>query len=148
MKFTPSEQLSIEGMTYYKSSSTRGNKEVFYDKYRNNLIVFDPHENSVAEMVMRFTNNVARRHLLKKLKCSKNTIVYWAQPNDFTLSEYIVFRGFDIERLKRKSHADIIDILSDSIQSTDNSFESRYRYVLDGVLRPYIIKNERKELIV
>lgn len=142
------ERLPLEDMDYRRTNTAKGINEIFYDNYRDNLIVYAPHVNSCAEQLIAFTQHNARAHLLNKLKKKKNLTVYWFQPYEFGTGEYIVFKDFDNNVLKRRTHSEVVKLLHRSIKQVDDSFESRYRYVENGVLKSYVIKNTLGELIV
>lgn len=142
------ELLHVGKNAFYKINTTRGNKEIFYDKKRSNLIVFNPCEEATTEQVMAFTHAIAFQYLAKKLYKRRNYVVYWNQNARFAKSEWIIFRSQDVEALKLRSHGEIIDILNDSIIEVDDSIDSRFNVVdKDGILIHAKIKTSQGELI-
>lgn len=112
------------------------------------MIIFNPCEESFAERIIKFTHPLAYKYLMTKLSKRNNYAVYWNQSSQFAKSEWIIFRSQDIERLKRRSHDETIEMLDNSIIAVDDSFESKYNVVdKHGILKPAKVKNSAGELI-
>lgn len=140
------EKFLIEDINYLNISKIKGNKELFYDSYRNNLLVFDPYEDAVAEEVVDFTHHLALHFLGKKLSKGTDMVVYWSKQSLFARSEFIIFYDFDVSKLKRAHHATIVDVLKSSIIGVDE-VDSRFQFVKDDILTPCKIKNSIGEFI-
>lgn len=116
---------------YRKINRHSAVKEIYYNKDKNNLIIFDPDKVWNTESVINYTRPIMFDLLVQTLNEESGVVVEWYQVQD-TTSDFNIYYGLDVESFKDKGHRFIMKKLKES------GGDSKYKFnvVIDGVSTP------------
>ena len=116
---------------YYKLDSKR-KYTVYHDPINNNLIVFSPYDNCTVDSVCGSIRDEAYLYLINELNINKNIVVSWSQITG-TTSDYAIYYNMDVDKLKSKSHKEILNMINNNINiNHDECCGYKYTKVKDG----------------
>ena len=117
--------------TYYKLDKKR-KYTVYHNTINNNLIVFSPYDNCTVDSVCGSIRDEAYLYLINELNINKNIVVSWSQITG-TTSDYAIYYNMDVDKLKSKSHKEILNMINNNINiNHDECCGYKYTKVKDG----------------
>lgn len=124
-------ELYLNGLygTYIKVNREK-RYDVYYNKYNNNTIVFDPIDKCCnTESIANGIGGKRYMYLIDTLNENEGLVVHWSQVEG-TTSDYDIYYNVDLGEYERKSYSRIVNILYRSFKPSFSGM--KYNEVING----------------
>ncbi|WP_310877051.1 hypothetical protein [Priestia megaterium] len=124
-------ELYLNGLygTYIKVNREK-RYDVYYNKYNNNTIVFDPIDKCCnTESIANGIGGKRYMYLMDILNENEGLVVHWSQVEG-TTSDYDIYYNVDLGEYERKSHSRIVNILYKSFKASISGM--KYNEIING----------------
>lgn len=132
-------ELCLEGLeNTYENVSNEGRYEVYYDKYNNNLLVFNPIDVvDDTDAIISSTVLDAYEFLVNELNENNNLVVHWSKVEGTTSDFNIYYDLGDPKRLKKRKFSEILELMSNY---SDLYNSCKFNKAVEGQLTPISIR--------
>ena len=113
---------------HYVQTNRSDRKQVYYNKEKNNVIVFTPCDPDVdVDQICNGIRTSAYFYLVSVLNTNSNIIVSWSAVSG-TTSDYTIYYDTDVDKINLKSYRDVMNFLAGI---TDEQIGMKYTEVHD-----------------